>query len=99
MICWRQTNPNYRKAIGENIRFEKITPQQARKLYLKQGGFAAANAEFLSGFRDYSGGESDPESKVHFNPQSLPPMPTAMPVTGRARTFAEWARDHAQEFQ
>lgn len=87
------------EAIGEQIRFEQVTPQQARKLYLKQGGFAAANADFLLGFRDYSGGKSNPESKAHFNPHSLPPMPTAKPVTGRTRTFAEWACNHVQDFR
>ncbi len=88
------------EAIGEEIRFEQVTPQEARALYLKQGGFAAANADFLLGFADYSGGESDPESKAEFDPRSLPPLPTAEPVTGKpARTFAQWARDHVSDFR
>jgi uncharacterized protein YbjT (DUF2867 family) len=86
-------------AVGEDIRLEQVTPQQARELYLRQGGFAAANADFLTGFEDYGGAEADPAAIEAFDPSTLPPMPTAEPVLGRpARTFAQWARDHAQDF-
>jgi uncharacterized protein YbjT (DUF2867 family) len=87
-------------AIGRDIRLEVVTPAQARKLFLEQGGFAAANADFLLGFEDYSGAESDPESAKDFDPAAVGPMPTAEQATGRpARTFAEWARDHAADFR
>jgi uncharacterized protein YbjT (DUF2867 family) len=81
-------------AIGADIRLERVTREHARELYRRQGGFAAANADFLLGFEGYSGGEPDPA------PVSVPSLPTATEVTGRpARTFAEWARDHAGEFR
>ncbi|MFF5676361.1 SDR family oxidoreductase [Streptomyces hygroscopicus] len=88
------------EAIGEEIRFEVVTPQEAREIYLAQGGFAAENADFLLGFEDYGGDESDPSEVEAFDPSSLGPMPTAEAVTGRpARTFAQWAWDHAEEFR
>jgi uncharacterized protein YbjT (DUF2867 family) len=88
------------EAVGHDIRFEVVTPARARELYLKQGGFAAANADFLLGFEDYSGREPDPEYAEEFDPAAMGPMPTAERVTGRpARSFAEWSRDHAADFR
>ncbi|MBD3144034.1 NAD(P)H-binding protein [Microbispora bryophytorum] len=85
------------EAIGQDIRLDVVTPQQARELYLAQGGFAAANADFLTGFETYSGEEAGSSPAEEFDP--VAPMPTSERVTGRpARTFAQWARDHAQEF-
>nr|BFF04413.1 NAD(P)H-binding protein [Streptoalloteichus tenebrarius] len=87
-------------AIGREIRFEVVTPERARELYLRQGGFAAEVADFLLGFEDYSGEPADPQEKEEWTPSALPPMPTAEQVTGRpARTFADWARDHADDFR
>ncbi|PZG19470.1 SDR family oxidoreductase [Nonomuraea aridisoli] len=86
-------------AVGEEIRLEQVTAAHARELYLAQGGFAAANADFLTGFEDYSGEAADPEEEQEPGPAAFGPMPTAEAVTGRpARTFAEWARDHAADF-
>ncbi|CAM5611734.1 hypothetical protein [Streptomyces coeruleorubidus] len=91
------------EAMGEEIRLEVVTPQKAREIYLAQGGFAAENADFLLGFEDYAGDESDPSPETEaeaFDLSSLGPMPTAEAVTGRpARTFAQWARDHADAFR
>ncbi|MGX5210337.1 SDR family oxidoreductase [Streptomyces violaceus] len=88
------------EAMGEEIRFESVTPQEAREVYLAQGGFAAQNAGFLLGFEDYGGDEPDPSQAEAFDPPSFGPVPTAEAVTGRpARTFAQWARDHAQAFR
>ncbi|MFJ8713120.1 NAD(P)H-binding protein [Streptomyces violaceus] len=88
------------EAMGEKIRFESVTPQEAREIYLAQGGFAAQNAGFLLGFEDYGGDEPDPAQAEAFDPVSFGPVPTAEAVTGRpARTFAQWARDHAQAFR
>ncbi|MGX1564240.1 NAD(P)H-binding protein [Streptomyces sp. NPDC055506] len=88
------------EAMGEEIRFETVTPQEARGIYREQGGFAAENADFLLGFEDYGGDEPDPSSAEGFDLSSLGPIPTAEAVTGRpARTFAQWARDHAEEFR
>ncbi len=87
------------EAIGEDIRFEAVTPAEARELYLAQGGFAADNADFLTGFTDYSGQEADPAAMDDFDITAYGPLPTAEAVTGRpARTFAEWAHDHAADF-
>lgn len=88
------------RAIEEEIRFEVVTPRKARELYLAQGGFAAENADFLLGFEDYGGDESDPSEIEAFDPSALGPMPTAEAVTGNpARTFAQWAADHAADFR
>ncbi|MEU3020418.1 NAD(P)H-binding protein [Nocardiopsis sp. NPDC007018] len=84
------------EAIGEPVRFEVVDPRTAREEYLAQGGFAAANADFLLGFEDYSGEEADPEGQGLVAPVSVP---TSQEVTGRAaRTFRQWARDHAADF-
>ena len=87
-------------AIGRDVQLTMVTPDQARETYLRQGGFAADNADFLLGFEDYSGNESDPESIKEPDLGALGPLPTAQQVTGRpARTFAQWARDHAADFR
>ncbi|MFC5750796.1 hypothetical protein [Actinomadura rugatobispora] len=88
------------EAIGEEIRFERVTPEEARELYRRQGGFAADNADFLLGFTDYSGNDADPADAADFDLASYGPFPTSEAVTGRpARTFAEWAGEHAADFR
>jgi uncharacterized protein YbjT (DUF2867 family) len=88
------------EAIGEEIRFERVSPEQAREEYLRLGGFAAANADYLLGFADYAGRPADPHAASDFDWSVLGPLPTARDVTGRAaRTFAQWARDHAADFR
>jgi len=87
-------------AIGRDVRLDVVTPEQARDIYLRQGGFAADNAGFLLGFEDYSGNQSDPESVKELDLSQFGPLPTAERVTGRpARTFAQWARDHAADLR
>jgi uncharacterized protein YbjT (DUF2867 family) len=87
-------------AIGREVRLEVVNPHRAREIYQAQGGFAAQNADFLLGFEDYSGGETDPASPAELDVASFGPLPTAEAVTGRpARTFAQWARDHAGDFR
>ncbi|MEU1726318.1 NAD(P)H-binding protein [Nonomuraea sp. NPDC005692] len=87
-------------ALGEEVRFEEVTPAQAREIYLKIGGFAAEAADFLLGFTDYDGNPADPADSVDFDPSTLGPLPTAQSVTGSPpRTFAQWARDHVQDFR
>jgi uncharacterized protein YbjT (DUF2867 family) len=98
LLTYREQVRAIADAIGREIGFEVITRERAREMYLAQGGFAAANADFLLGFTDYSGAESDPAASADFDATALPPMPTAEPITGRARGFAEWARDHAADF-
>ncbi|WP_066943733.1 hypothetical protein [Microtetraspora fusca] len=76
-----------------------MTPAKARDLYLAQGGFAAANADFLTGFQTYSGEEADSSQAEESAPAVSAAMPTSEEVTGKpARTFADWARDHARDF-
>ena len=99
MISHRDQVRTIAAALGREIRFEVVTPAEARRQYLEQGGFAAENADFLLGFEDYSGTETDPESVAEFDTSALGPLTTAEQVTGRARTFAEWARDHVADFR
>ncbi|BCJ48348.1 nucleotide-diphosphate-sugar epimerase [Actinoplanes ianthinogenes] len=87
------------EALGEEVRLEVVSPARAREMYLAQGGFAAASADFLTGFQSYSAGTPDPVPAPAGQPAAPVRMPTAEDVTGRpARTFAEWARDHAEDF-
>lgn len=84
-------------AIGEPVRFEAVEPRVVREYYLAQGGFAADNADFLLGFEDYSGAGSGEQEEAAWAQE---PVPTSQEATGRpARTFAQWARDHADDFR
>ncbi|GAA3454966.1 SDR family oxidoreductase [Dactylosporangium matsuzakiense] len=87
-------------AIGQEIRLEVVTPARARELYLAQGGFAAASADFLTGFQTYSGDAPGPAPAEPQAAAAPGPMPTAADVTGTpARPFAAWAREHADDFR
>jgi uncharacterized protein YbjT (DUF2867 family) len=87
-------------AVGHDVRLEVVTPEQAREHYRQQGGFAAANADFLLGFTDYRGSAREPTSVSYPTLRATGPRPTAERVTGvPARTFAEWARDHAEDLR
>jgi uncharacterized protein YbjT (DUF2867 family) len=86
-------------AIGQDIRFEQVSREDALERYQRQGGFAAANAHFLLGFTNYSGDDSAPGPPSRRPAGEGPTLPTAAKVTGRARTFAEWAQDHAADFR
>lgn len=87
-------------ALGEEVRFEELTPLQARAAYRAMGGFAAEAADFLLGFADYDGNPADPSDSADFDPSVLGPLSTAEAVTGSsARTFAQWARDRAEDFR
>jgi hypothetical protein len=82
------------------VRLEVVTPEQAREHYRRQGGFAAANADFLLGFTDYQGKAREPTSVSYPTMRTAGERPTAQLVTGRpARTFAQWARDHAENLR
>ncbi|GAA3198417.1 NAD(P)H-binding protein [Dactylosporangium siamense] len=86
-------------AVGQDIRLEVVTPTEARDLYLAQGGFAAASAEFLSGLQAYSGpaagsGPATDSAAVHRSePGTLHDV-----IGAPARTFAAWAREHGPDF-
>ncbi|UCM89034.1 SDR family oxidoreductase [Streptomyces marincola] len=87
-------------ALGEEVTLEQVTPAEARERYLAQGGFAAENADFLLGYEDYSGEPADPDAIPAQDPLAGgTDLPTAADAIGRpARTFAQWARDHAADF-
>ncbi|HEX2036246.1 MAG TPA: NAD(P)H-binding protein [Chloroflexota bacterium] len=72
-------------AIGKEIRFEELTPEQARQAW--RGTVPeAAIAWLLDG---YALSTAQPQV----------PLPTVQELTGRpARTFAQWAIDHAHLF-
>jgi uncharacterized protein YbjT (DUF2867 family) len=87
-------------ATGHDVRLELVTPEQARERYRRQGGFAAANADFLLGFTDYQGNRREPTSASFSSSRTGEARPTAQRVTGQpARTFAQWAHDHADELR
>lgn len=87
-------------ATGRQVRLQVVTPEQARERYRRQGGFAAANADFLLGFTDYRGNQREPTSVAYPIIRTTEPRPTAHHVTGNpARTFAQWAADHAGDLR
>ncbi|MCI2419091.1 NAD(P)H-binding protein [Saccharopolyspora sp. K220] len=74
-------------AIGREIRFEEETPEQARARWIGAGVPAGIVDSMLS-YRARGGQRLDA------------PVPTVQQVTGRpARTFAEWAVEHADDFR
>ncbi|TDV36077.1 SDR family oxidoreductase [Actinophytocola oryzae] len=85
-------------ALGEEVRFEEVSPVEARDILLAQGGWAAENADFLLGFADYSADGPSFEDVDWSAP--LLPLPTVAEVLGRpARTYAQWARDNVDAFR
>ena len=76
-------------AVGEEIRFEELTPERAREQWLQDGypeEVADWRIELLAVSTD--------------GPGSLPPTGTFQQVTGRPpRPFARWALDHAADFR
>lgn len=75
-------------AIGEEIRFEELTPHQAREQWLRDGcpeEYLDWRVELLAASIDGTG--------------PLPPTDAFQHITGRPpRTFTTWARDHADDF-
>jgi uncharacterized protein YbjT (DUF2867 family) len=85
-------------ALGEEVRYEEVTRERARELLKAQGGIAATNADFLLGFVDYGGAEDAAEEQDYS--ALLTPWSGVPDALGRpARTFAEWARDHVEDFR
>jgi uncharacterized protein YbjT (DUF2867 family) len=75
------------KAIGRDVAFEELTPQQAYE-YWAGMGIPPDVVEALLGFLPATVG------------RAAPVLPTVVEVTGRpARWFAEWAADHAADFE
>jgi uncharacterized protein YbjT (DUF2867 family) len=85
-------------ALGEKVEFEEVSTAQAREILRAQGGWAAANADFLLGFAEYSAGGTS-LADVDWS-QVLVALPTVEEVLGRpAKTYAEWARDNVDAFR
>jgi uncharacterized protein YbjT (DUF2867 family) len=73
-------------AIGREIRFEELTPDEARKLWRQYMPDAEIDVELMVL------GESIGKP--------VKARPTVEQVTGRlGRNFAQWASEHAQDFQ
>jgi uncharacterized protein YbjT (DUF2867 family) len=86
-------------ALGEEVRLEEVPAEQARDILKGLGGWAADNADFMTGFEPYSA-TSIPDFTVEELDAMLEPLPTVEDVTGRpARTYAEWAREHVEDFR
>jgi uncharacterized protein YbjT (DUF2867 family) len=85
-------------ALGEEVRFEEVSAEEAREILRAQGGWAAENAGFLLGFEEYSAGGTSLDD-VDWS-EMLVPLPTVAEVLGRpGRTFAQWARDNVAAFR
>jgi uncharacterized protein YbjT (DUF2867 family) len=89
-------------ALGEEVRYEEVTREEARRLLKAQGGFAAESADLMLGFIDYGGEE--PTGAEGYSDQDWSALMKTWPdverVTGRPpRSFAEWARDHVEDFR
>ena len=85
-------------ALGEEVRFEEVSAEEARAILERQGGWAAENAGFLLGFEDYSA--TGPSFDDVDWSAGLVPLPTVAEVLGRpARTYAQWARDNVDAFR
>ncbi|HEX4908659.1 MAG TPA: NmrA family transcriptional regulator, partial [Actinomycetes bacterium] len=83
-------------AIGDDVRLEPVSRDEALRRLREQGGWAAANGPFLLGYEGFSAGTEYPEIAAG----ELRPLPTVEQVTGRpARSFAQWALDHADDFR
>lgn len=85
--------------IGEPIALDEVSPQQARSFYRAQGGFAAANADFLFGFESYDGIEGAVDEPHETSAADDADYLTLTQVTGTpARTYRQWAQDHIADF-
>jgi uncharacterized protein YbjT (DUF2867 family) len=83
-------------AIGEEVRLVEVGRDEALRQLQEQGGWAAVNGPFILGYEGFSPGTEYPELAS----EELEPLSTVEQVTGRpARSFAAWARDHAQDFR
>ncbi|MFJ6808935.1 SDR family oxidoreductase [Streptomyces anulatus] len=86
-------------AVGDDITLDEVTPEQALRFYREQGGFAADNADWLYGLTSYDGVEGVTDEPREANPASDSAYLTLAEVLGRpARSYAQWARDHAFDF-
>jgi uncharacterized protein YbjT (DUF2867 family) len=87
------------EAIGEQITLDEVSAEQAHGFYRAQGGFAATNADFLFGFESYDGVEGITDEPHDTSAPDDDAYLTLDQITGTpARTFRQWAHDHAPDF-
>ncbi|WP_020521408.1 NmrA family NAD(P)-binding protein [Catelliglobosispora koreensis] len=89
-------------ALGETVRYEEVSREEAREILKAQSGFSAEAADLMLGFSDYDGTEASSADGYSDQDWSAleKPWPDVEKVTGREpRTFAEFARDHAEDFR
>ncbi|WP_235912315.1 SDR family oxidoreductase [Ruania zhangjianzhongii] len=86
-------------AVGETITLDEVTAREARAFYQEQGGFAAANADFLFGFESYDGVEGVADEPHETTAPEDGTYLTLDQITGAAaRPYQQWAHDHAPDF-
>lgn len=89
-------------ALGEEVRYEEVSREEARDILKAMGGFAAESADLQLGFVDYDGGEGSGDEGYSDQDYSdlMKPLPGFGLATGKTgRTYAEWARDHVEDFR
>ncbi|WP_405650602.1 NAD(P)H-binding protein [Streptomyces sp. RK9] len=87
------------EAIGGQITLDEVSAEQARDFYRAQGGFAAANADFLFGFESYDGVAGTTDEPHDTRAPDDDAYLTLDQITGAPpRTFRRWAHDHASDF-
>ena len=89
-------------ALGEPVRYEEVSREEARDILTAMGGFAAESADLLLGFVDYEGGAGSGDDGYSDQDYSelMKPLPGFGEATGKAgRTYAQWARDHVSDFR
>jgi len=87
-------------AIGEPIRFDEVSPEEALAIARQQGGRTREAAEVMLGFltlyaaRPTGADAPPPQAPVQAA------LPTIEQILGQpARTFQQWARDHVADFR
>lgn len=79
-------------AISREIRLEHLTPAQAR-IYWRESGWVEEMIDWMLG-------GLDGDELIVYDYPAPAILPTVEQVTGRpARTFAQWALDHADDFR
>ncbi|MFD1146957.1 SDR family oxidoreductase [Saccharothrix hoggarensis] len=89
-------------ALGEEVRYEEVSREEARDVLRAMGGFAAESADLLLGFVDYEGGAGGGDNGYSDQDYSdlMKPLPGYGEATGKdGRTYAQWARDHVEDFR
>jgi uncharacterized protein YbjT (DUF2867 family) len=95
-LCLRDQVAAIAAAIGGDVRLEQVSRAEALRRLEEPGGWAAVNGPFLLGYEGFSADTDYPEIAA----EELRPLPTVEQVTGRpARSFAQWALDHADDFR